>query len=145
MVFVGLGLGDKGISLAGVDAIKASDSVYLERYTSPASPALVKDLEEATGKEISLVGREFVEDGKEILEKASKSKVALAVQGDPMIATTHSELRVRAVSRGIRTRVLHGATIPAAASSESGLHYYKFGGTITFTLESSSHPAASGY
>jgi diphthine synthase len=34
---------------------------------------------------------------------------------------------------------VHGATIPAAAASESGLHYYKFGGTITFTLESASH------
>ena len=96
-------------------------------------------MEAATGKKISLVGREFVEDGKEILEKASTSRVVLAVQGDPMIATTHNDLRVRATSRGIRTSVVHGATIPAAAASESGLHYYKFGGTITFTLESASH------
>jgi len=139
LIFVGLGLGDRGISLAGVDAIKASDSTYLERYTSPPSPALVGDLGAATGKTISLVGREFVEDGKKILEKASASTVVLAVQGDPMIATTHNDLRVRAISRGILTRVVHGATIPAAAASESGLHYYKFGGTITFTLESASH------
>src|SRR5260370_32531667 len=60
LVFVGLGLGDRGISLAGVDAIKASDSAYLERYTSPPSPDLVEDLEAATGKKVSLVGREFV-------------------------------------------------------------------------------------
>jgi diphthine synthase len=100
---------------------------------------LVKDLEAATGKKVSLIGREFVEDGKEILEKASRSSVALAVQGDPMIATTHNDLRVRATSLGIPTRVIHGATIPSAAASESGLHYYKFGGTITFTLESASH------
>jgi diphthine synthase len=56
-----------------------------------------------------------------------------------MIATTHNDLRVRATSRGIPTRIIHGATIPSAAASESGLHYYKFGGTITFTLESASH------
>ncbi len=86
-----------------------------------------------------VVQRDFVEDGKEILEKASASRVVLAVQGDPMIATTHTDLRVRATSRGIRTSVVHGATSPAAAASESGLHYYKFGGTITFTLESASH------
>ena len=94
LVFVGLGLGERGISLAGIDAIKASDSAYLERYTSPGSAALVEDLEAVTGRKISLVGREFVEDGREILEKASGSKVVLAVQGDPMIATTHNDLRV---------------------------------------------------
>jgi len=139
LVFVGLGLGDRGVSLAGVDAIKASDVTYFERYTSPPSPTLVADLEAATGKRVSVVGREFVEDGKEILERATASSVVLAVQGDPMIATTHNDLRVRATLRGIRTSVIHGATIPAAAASESGLHYYKFGGTITFTLESASH------
>ncbi|HEV2390415.1 MAG TPA: diphthine synthase [Nitrososphaerales archaeon] len=139
LVFVGLGLGDRGISLAGVDAIKASDTTFFERYTSPPSPTLVRDLEAATGKTVSVVGREYVEDGKAILEKASASKVVLAVQGDPMIATTHNDLRVRATSRGIRTSVIHGATIPAAAASECGLHYYKFGATMTFTRESASH------
>jgi len=132
-------LGDRGISLAGIEAIKASDLAYFERYTSPPSPTLVADLEAATGKKVLTVAREFVEDGKEILEKARASRVVLAVQGDPMIATTHSDLRVRAISRGIRTSVIHGATIPAAAASASGLHYYKFGGTITFTLESATH------
>jgi diphthine synthase len=139
LVFVGLGLGDRGISLAGVDAMRAADLTYFERYTSPPSPTLVSDLEAATGKRVLTVPREFVEDGKEILEKAGSSRVVLAVQGDPMIATTHNDLRVRAASRGIATSVIHGATIPAAAASESGLHYYKFGGTITFTLESASH------
>lgn len=139
LVFVGLGLGDKGVSLEGVEAIMASEVAYFERYTSPPSSTLVEDLERAAGKKVLTVGREFVEDGKEILERATSSRVALAVQGDPMIATTHNDLRVRAASRGIRTSVIHGATIPAAAASETGLHYYKFGGTITFTLESSSH------
>ncbi len=77
--------------------------------------------------------------GERYSRKPCTSKVAVAVQGDPMIATTHSDLRVRAESRGIATKVIHGATIPAAAASASGLHFYKFGGTITFTLESSSH------
>jgi diphthine synthase len=139
LVFVGLGLGDKGISLAGVDAVRASDLAYFERYTSPPSPTLVADIEAAAGKKVVTVGREFVEDGREILERATASRVVLAVQGDPMIATTHNDLRVRATTRGIRTSVIHGATIPAAAASESGLHYYKFGGTITFTLASASH------
>ena len=139
LAFVGLGLGDRGISLAGVDAIRDSDTTFFERYTSPPSSKLLKALESATGKTVSIVGREYVEDGKAILERASASKVVLAVQGDPMIATTHEDLRVRAASKGIPTRVIHGASIAAAAASESGLHYYKFGGTITFTMESASH------
>lgn len=139
LVFVGLGLGDGGISLAGVAAIRASDITYFERYTSPPSSTLLGVLEAATGKKIETLGREVVEDGKVILEAAGRSRVVLAVQGDPMIATTHSDLRVRAARKGITTKVIHGATIPAAAASESGLHYYKFGATITFTMESASH------
>ncbi len=139
LIFVGLGLGDRGVSLAGVRAMETADLAYFERYTSPPSPTLITELEKATGKKVALVGREWVEDGRKILEQASTSKVVLAVQGDPMIATTHNDLRVRAIGRNIRTSVIHGATIPAAAASESGLHYYKFGGAITFTRVSPSH------
>lgn len=139
LTFVGLGLGERGTSLAGIDAMKGCEVVYLEKYTSPPSPTLVSDLEKATGRKVTLVGRDFVEDGREILERARRSDVALAVQGDPMIATTHGDLRVRASLSGIPTRVLHGATIPAAAASASGLHFYKFAAAITFTLESVSH------
>jgi diphthine synthase len=138
-VFVGLGLGEGGVSLSGVQEIKTSDYAYLERYTSPPSPSLVGGLEKATGKKMILVGREMVEDGKEVLARAKESKVVLAVQGDPMIATTHEDLRVRANERGIPTRIIHGATIAAAAASESGLHFYKFGATVTFTRVSASH------
>jgi len=139
LAFVGLGLGEGGVSLAGKEAIASSDITYLEDYTSPPAPGLEEGLSEATGKRISKVGREFIEDGKKVLEEAKTMKVVVAVQGDPMIATTHSDLRVRAMAKGIQTRLFHGATIPAAAASESGLHYYKFGGTITFTRESASH------
>lgn len=126
------------MSLAGMDAIRSSDVTYLETYTSPPSSKLLQEVESAAGKKVLAVRREFVEDGREILERASASRVVLAVQGDPMIATTHSDLRTRAASRGIGTRVVHGASIPVAAASECGLHYYKFGGTITFTRESAS-------
>lgn len=140
LTFVGLGLGDRGVSLAGIEAIRDADVTYLEVYTSPSQPSrLISGLEMATGKRIQTVDRGFVESGTRLLDQASTSNVVLAVQGDPMIATTHTELRVRAKSRGIETRVVHGSTIPSAAASESGLHYYKFGPTMTFTRESASH------
>jgi diphthine synthase len=136
LTFVGLGLGDQGVSIAGVNAIKQAEMAYLEHYTTPYAPRLLQELESATSKTVTIVDRGFVEDGKRILEEAARHEVVLAVQGDPMVATTHSDLLVRAVSRGIPTSIIHGATIPTAAASASGLHYYKFGPTVTFTTDS---------
>jgi diphthine synthase len=135
LTFVGLGLGPKGVSLEGAEELKSADVAYLEYYTSPHEPSLLKELENIIGKPLTIVDRAFVEDGNKILEEASTKKVAIAVQGDPMIATTHSELRARAVRTGVEARIVHGATIASAAASESGLHYYKFSRTVTVTRE----------
>src|SRR5271157_5829218 len=118
--FVGLGLGPRGISLEGLDELRSADVVYLEYYTSPHEPRLVKELQTASGKELSIVDRAFVEDGGRILAEAAEKKFVLAVLGDPMIATTHDELRARAIRAGTETRVIHATTIAAAAASSSG-------------------------
>jgi diphthine synthase len=133
---VGLGLSAKGLTLEGVEELKAADSVYLEYYTTPHEPQLLKSVQEVTGKRLTIVDRDFVEDGTAILADAMLRKVVLAVLGDPMIATTHNELRIRAIRQGIETRVIHSATIVAAAASASGLHSYKFSRTVTVTRES---------
>jgi diphthine synthase len=133
---VGLGLGAKGITLEGVGEMVDSDIIYLEYYTTPHEPQLLKQVQAATGKSFTIVDRQFVEDGSRILSDAENKKVVLAVLGDPMIATTHNELRVRAIKRGVETRVVHSATIASAAASASGLHSYKFSRTVTVTRES---------
>ena len=133
--FVGLGLGAKGITLEGVEEMIAADVIYLEYYTTPHEPQLLRQVQVATGKSFTIVDRQFVEDGAKILSDAEGEKVVLAVLGDPMIATTHNELRVRAIRRGIETRVVHSATITSAAASASGLHSYKFSRTVTVTRE----------
>ncbi len=135
LVFVGLGLGAKGLSLEGVEELRFADVAYLEYYTSPHEPTLLKELEKATGKRLTIVDRAFVEDGTRILKEASKNNVVIGIQGDPMIATTHNELRGRAIRAGVETRLVHAATIASAAASESGLHYYKFSRTVTVTRE----------
>ena len=134
--FVGLGLGARGITLEGVEEMVDADVVYLEYYTTPHEPELLKELQKAAGKSITVVDRGFVEDGGRILSEAATKKVVLAVLGDPMIATTHDELRVRAIRQGAETRVFHSATIVSAAASASGLHSYKFSRTVTVTRES---------
>jgi diphthine synthase len=133
--FVGLGLGPRGVSLEGVEEIRRADLFYLEYYTTPHEPGLLRQLQEATGKTPTVVDRDFVEDGGRILSDALGKKVVLAVLGDPMIATTHTELRVRAHRQGVDTRVVHATTIASAAASASGLHWYKFSRTVTITRE----------
>ena len=133
--FVGLGLGAKGITLEGVEEMIAADVIFLEYYTTPHEPQLLRQVQVATGKSFTIVDRQFVEDGGKILSDAESGRVVLAVLGDPMIATTHNELRVRAIRRGIETGVVHSATIASAAASASGLHSYKFSQTVTVTRE----------
>jgi len=126
-------LGPRGVSLEGVAELRSADVVYLEYYTTPHEPQLLKHLQDATGNRLTIVDRAFVEDGNKILSDANKGNVALAVLGDPMIATTHDELRARAIRLGLETRVVHAATIASAAASASGLHSYKFSRTVTVT------------
>ena len=133
--FVGLGLGARGISLEGVEEIRSADTAYLECYTTPHEPSLLRELQASTGKTLTIVDRVFIEDGNAILLEAKDKRVVLAVVGDPMVATTHAELRTRAIRLGIETLVVHAATIGSAAASASGLHFYKFSRTVTITRE----------
>jgi diphthine synthase len=81
--------------------------------------------------EVKPVERWFVEDGREILENAKSGQVALLTYGDPMIATTHGELRSRAARDSIKTSVLHSASGIYSSIGETGLHHYKFGRMVT--------------
>lgn len=141
LTFVGLGLGPKGVSVEGLEEIRRADEAFLEYYTSPHDPSLVSELEKQGGRSLTVVDRAFVEDGKSILTESRSKRVVLAVPGDPMIATTHGELRVRAIKAGIATSIVHSATIGTAAASASGLHYYKFSRTVTATRDSLKRPS----
>ncbi len=133
LYFVGLGLsGVEGVSIEGFKVLKGCGVVYLERYTSPGAPS-AKELAEFLGRGVVEVSREFVEDGRRILQEAREMDVALACFGDPMVATTHQELRVRAVKDGVDTRIIHGVSIVGCVAGELGLHQYKFGKMVTVT------------
>ena len=134
LVFVGLGLFDeKDISLRGVEEMKRANAVFAEFYTSVMPGLSVQKLEGIAGKEIKIVSRRTLEedDGKPILQEAKKLSVAFLVPGDPLIATTHVDLRIRAEKQGIRTRVIHGASIVSAVVGLSGLQNYKYGRSVT--------------
>lgn len=134
LVFVGLGLFDeKDISLRGLEEIKSADTVFAEFYTSLMPNLSVKKLEELAGKKMNVVSRRVLEEegGQPLLEEAKKRKVVFLVPGDPLMATTHIDLRIRAEKQGIRTRVIHGASVISVAIGLSGLQNYKFGKSVT--------------
>ena len=133
LYFVGLGLsGVESITLEALKALKSCKTVYLERYTNPSTPS-AKELAEFLGRDVQEVSRELVEDGRKILREAKETDVALACSGDPMVATTHQELRIRAVKEGIDTKIIHGTSIVGCIAGELGLHQYKFGKIVTVT------------
>jgi len=141
--FIGLGLySEKGMSLYGLEKAKAADEVLLESYTNMLPGLALKGLEGLLGKRVKVVDRKYVEDGKEILSSASKKDVALLVAGDPFVATTHVDLRIRAVKRGIPVEVINAPSIISVAPGAVGLQNYKFGksSTITFPMPYSDVP-----
>ncbi len=143
-MFIGLGLHDeKGITLRGLEEARAADVIFAEFYTSALSGATPEALESLVGKPIRRLNREQVETAVEILAAAKDRRVALLVAGDPMVATTHVDLRLRAAAAGIATRVVHGVSIQGAAAGALGLQAYKFGRTTTVPFPSPGfHPTS---
>src|SRR5438128_6034785 len=136
LVFIGLGLdGEKGITLRGLDEARAADLVFAELYTSALPGASLEAVEKLIDRKIRRLTRQEVEDGQVLLAAAAKGAVAFLVPGDPMTATTHVDLRLRAAASKIRTRIVHGDSILTSAAGAFGLQEYKLGQakTIPFT------------
>ena len=129
LTFVGLGLYDLGdISVRGLEYVKSADVVFLEGYTSRLMGTDLASMEAFFGKEIRVLSREDVEqDATEILERAAAGRVAFLTGGDPMVSTTHADLRIRADAAGIETSIIHAASISSAVCGLSGLQNYRFG------------------
>lgn len=129
LTFVGLGLYDKeDISEKGLALIRNADQVFLECYTSRLMGATLSDLEQFYQKPVRPLGREDVEQHPdELLDCASRGNVVFLCAGDPMVSTTHADLRMRAEKRGIPTAIIHAASIASAVCGLSGLQNYRFG------------------
>lgn len=136
LTFVGLGLYDeKDVTLKGLEAIRDADVVYAEFYTAPLGGKTVERMEKAYGKRISVLERGDIEENAEEtilkLAKNQNQKVVLLSGGDAMIATTHVDLRLRAIDMAIDTRIIHAPSISSAVAGLCGLQSYKFGKSAT--------------
>ncbi|MDO8481205.1 MAG: diphthine synthase [Nanoarchaeota archaeon] len=127
LYLIGLGLANpEDITVRGLKTLKSCDVVYLENYTSILQKN-VQELENLYGKKVILADREQIEQkADELLDKAKKGDVALLVVGDPMCATTHVDLLLRAKEKGVQTQILHNASIVSAIGAV-GLEVYKYG------------------
>ncbi len=132
LYLIGLGLNDeKDISVKGLEIVKKCDVVYLEHYTAILN-AKVEDLEKFYGKQIIVANRETVEKEAEktILINAKTKNVAFLVVGDPLAATTHYDLMLRAKKAGVVVKVIQNASVMNAIAI-TGLQLYKFGKTTS--------------
>jgi len=130
--FIGIGLNDeKDISVKGLDLVKKADFVYLESYTSKIN-CNIDYLEKLYDKKIILADRKLVEMDaeKSILAQAKTNEVAFLVVGDVFSATTHMDLYLRAKKLGIKTKIVHNASV-LTAIGVTGLQLYNFGKTAS--------------
>jgi diphthine synthase len=131
LTLIGLGLWDESdITLKGLEEAKKADKIYVELYTSKWHGDL-KNLEKLVGKDVAQLSRKDLEENSEkIISEARQLDIVILVQGDPMVATTHTSLIQEAHKQGIKTKIIHNASIISAVA-ETGLHIYKFGPSVT--------------
>jgi diphthine synthase len=146
LVFVGLGLHDqRGITLRGLDEMSRADVVFAEFYTANLRDGSLEALSEESGRPVQLLDRKAVEAGDAIISAARDSRVVLLVAGDPMTATTHVDLRLRAEREGIPTEVVQGVSVMTAVPGLLGLQHYKFGRTTTLPFPQEGYSPTSPY
>lgn len=133
------------MTLRALKVLKNCDQVFAEFYTSRMIDSTVPDLERLIDKKITLLTRGDVEEGDVIIDAAKDGVVAFITAGDPMVATTHVEVRLRADKAGVPTRLVHGASIQTACAAAFGLQPYKFGRTVTLPFHEEGFQPSSPY
>ncbi len=124
---MGIGYKKEHISSEMLDILKKADEVYLEYYTSFYQSDF-DDLSNFIGKEITICDREDIESKIEdkIILPAKEKQIVLMVIGDPLVATTHTDLLLRCSELDVESKVYHNVSI-ANFITRTGLQFYKFG------------------
>lgn len=143
---VGTGISTKGIAIEAVEASKLSSKVYIDRYTSAISEEKLEFLEKEIGKKIKELSRSDMEEniGK-LMEEAKKSDITILVGGDPLMATTHKIMFIKAKELRVKVKVYHSSSIITAIMGQSGLDFYRFGAIATIPRWSEHYTPVSFY
>ena len=130
LYLIGLGLwGVDDISVRALRALQDVEIIYLESYTSYFYNSL-DNIRDLIQQRVIPVGRREVEEEDILLKSAKEKDTAFLVVGDPMSATTHAELFLRAREEGIDVVVMHNTSVVNAVAN-TGLEIYKFGKTAS--------------
>lgn len=134
--FVGIGLQEGHITAEAAISLKKADKVFFEGYTSFYYPDPLIAIERigVPKEKIEVLSRRDLEEGsgEAILREALNGRrVALAVIGDPFIATTHSALRTSFQKKGCKVKFIPSVNIFSYSISATGLFPYKFGESAT--------------
>ena len=133
LLLVGMGMGQlEGMTQEAMHAASAAEHRRYEAYTALWPEEELARLEARIGP-IQRIMRPEVEEPDELLTLATTSLVALLVVGDPLQATTHVDLQLRASDAGVECHVFHGLSITTLVTGAVGLSNYKFGRQTTFT------------
>ena len=145
LYIVGLGLYDeKDITLGGLEVLKKCSKIYAEFYTNLWHGS-IKNLEALAGNEIKILDRRALEEKPdELLNHAKTGDVALLIPGDPMAATTHIDVVLRAEKLGINVKIIHSSSIFSAVG-ETGIQLYKFGKTTSIVFPEKNYSPESPY
>ncbi|MFP3483373.1 MAG: diphthine synthase [Caldivirga sp.] len=138
LYIVGVGLGPGQITQEAINVLRSVGEVFIEEYTSMFETSLGDHIAKVVGRMVVKLSRRDLEEesGRVIINAIrERGSAALAVIGDPMLATTHSALVTQATQLGIRVRVINGISIVCAAVSQAGLSPYKLGPVATVTYE----------
>jgi len=136
---VGLGLqGLSSITIGGAEAIRSSDEVYLDSYTSVLQQDALKEISEYFDRKIIPVERDFIEGPSPILDMCRTRNISLLVVGDGMSATTHKILEQNCASSGVTVRVFENASILNVIPWRLGLYTYKMGPPVSLPFLSDS-------
>jgi diphthine synthase len=133
LMLIGIGMGAvDGITVEAKQAAAAADHRRYEAYTALWPDEQLALLENEIGP-IERVMRPEVEHPDGLFALAKEALVALLIVGDPLQATTHVDLQLRAEEAGISCQVIHGISITSVVTGAVGLSNYKFGRQTTLT------------
>lgn len=146
LYLIGLGVFDeKDLSLRGLDALKNCSEVYAEFYTNHFSGTL-NNLELLISQKVTLLKRGDLEErpDQNVLKNSKEQDVALLISGDPMVATTHIDIILRAKKLGIPYMIIHSSSVYSAIG-EAGLQIYKYGKTASLVYPEKNYFPTSPY
>lgn len=150
LYIIGLGLGDEtDITVRGLEIVKQKcDLIFLEAYTSILSGGVQHQtkLEQLYGKPVIVADRSMCENDADIriIQPALDQHVAFLVVGDPVCATTHTDLVLRAHEIGVEVEIVHNASIMGAAGA-CGLQLYNYGRTVSIPFFTNTWKPTSFY